>query len=208
VIVQRSPVSHAFGGGFTALLHAAAFLLLGSQALHHLRFLVAPDHDAGATLTEHGHGGAHLAATGPAIGIVVALLLAALIVRAAGAPRHLAARSVRVRRLWPLAVVALLVCYGSQELLEGALGHGHEGGFATLAENDGWVAVPLAVVLGGLIALAVRIARAADALVFGPVVRFVLLLAHPATLVRACERSPARPVFSLDGAGRGPPVVA
>ena len=111
-------------------MRAALFLLLGTQALHHLRYLIAPDHDAGATLSGHGHGGVHLAATGPAIAVVLALMLAWLVVRAAGAPRGRSSRAVKMRRIWPLAVIALLASYGSQELLEGALGNGHEGGIA------------------------------------------------------------------------------
>ncbi len=191
------------------LLRAATFLLVGTQALHHLRFLVAPDHVAGRPLTEQGHGEFHLALTGPAIGVLIALLLAWLVVRAAGAPPDVPVRAVRLRRVWPLAAAALLASYGSQELLEGALGHGHEGGPAALAEDGGWVAMPLAVALGALVALSVRIARAADGLVVTPAARIAVVLRAPAAaVVRALDVPPERSVFSLERAGRGPPVAA
>jgi hypothetical protein len=192
-----------------SLLQAAVLLLAGSQGLHHLRYLLAPEHEAGLTLHGHGHGETHLFATGPAIGLLLALLLAMLVVKVAGAPRTTAPRAVRVRRLWPLVVAALLVIYGSQELLEGMLGHGHEGGFAALFEDGGWVALPIAGLLGALIALAVRVARAAEAFVFNPHVEIVLRLAAPVTtFVRIAVARPPRLPFSLAGAGRGPPVVA
>jgi hypothetical protein len=192
-----------------SIVEAALLLLLGAQGLHHLRFLIAPAHDSGATLHEHGHGVAHLLATGPAIGLLLALLLALLVVRAAGVPRRPSSSSVRIRRIWPLAAAALLLIYGSQELAEGVLGHGHEGGFSALLEDGGWVALPIAIALGGLIALAVRVGRAADALVFAPHVAIELRLAAPiSTLVRAAVARPPRALVSLLGAGRGPPVMA
>jgi len=191
------------------LFQAAVLLLVGSQGLHHLRYLVTPEHEGVAALHQHGDGGAHLVATGPAIGLLFALGLAMLVVRAAGSPRTPAPRSVRVRRLWPLAVGGLLLIYGSQELLEGMLGHGHEGGLSALWEDGGWVALPIAGVLGALIAFSVRVARAADAFVFNPHVELVLRFAAPVSMfVRIAVVRPPRSLFSLVGAGRGPPVVA
>jgi hypothetical protein len=203
VIAGRSPLSHAVG----PFLRAALLLLLGTQALHHLRYLIAPDHHAGATLGEHGHGGLHLAATGPAITLGLALVLAWLVVRAAGAPHGRSPRAVKVVRIWPLAFVALLGSYGAQELLEGVFGNGHEGDVAVLVADGGWVALPLAIAIGGVIALVVRVARAAERLVIAPVLRLTLTLEPRTSVVRVSPRSLRRPAFSLDGAGRGPPVV-
>lgn len=190
------------------MLHAALLLLLGSQALHHLRYLVAPDHERGLTLAHHGEA-THLILTGPVIAIATALAVAAFVARAAAAPPELADRSTRVRRIWPLVTLALLATYGSQELLEGWLGHGHEGGIEALAASGGWVVVPLAVALAGLVTLAVRITRAVVALARRADVWFVVLMPAPRTrLVGGLDTRPARPVLSEHRAGRAPPVMA
>lgn len=186
-------------------LQAAVLLLLGSQGVHHLRYLVAPQEH-----NDHGYGSAHLLVTGPAIGALLALVLAALIVRAAGRPTAMPGRRVRLVRLWPAIAAAVLSIYGAQELVEGVLGHGHDGGLAALTADGGWVAAPIAAAFGGLIALVVRVARAADQLVCGPAVALVAVrLLAPAAMV-AGERieTPPRLGFALIGASRGPPVVS
>src|SRR5687767_9933400 len=68
-------------GRFGPLLRAAVLLLLGSQALHHLRYVLAPDHHAGATLAGHADAW-HLLASGPGIAVICAVSVAALVVRA------------------------------------------------------------------------------------------------------------------------------
>ena len=193
--------------GAGRLFRVALLLLLASQGLHDLRFLIAPGQDSGATLAGHADLW-HLIVTGPGIAIVVALVVATLVVGAAAQPTTMPGRSVRIRRLWPLAAAALLAIYGSQELLEGLVGHGHEGGIETLTSPGGWVAAPLAVALGGLVALAVRVTRAADALAITARVRLSLRFAALTTLTPGAHARPIRPVLSEHRAGRAPPVVA
>src|SRR5215210_6883503 len=93
---------------------ATALLLLGSQGVHDLRFVAEPE-----ALADHGDGHLHVFVTGPAIAAVIASVLVTLLVRAAATPGPGRTRPVRVRRLWPLAALALMGVYGSQELVEG-----------------------------------------------------------------------------------------
>jgi len=57
---------------------------------------------------------------------------------------------------WLVASVALLAIYVSQETVEGLLSAGHPGGVAAVFGHGGLVAVPIALAIGGLIALAQR----------------------------------------------------
>ena len=65
-------------------------------------------------------------------------------------------------RIWMLISVVLLSLYCAQELTEGALAAGHAGGLAGVVGSGGWLAVPLAIGVGGVLTL---VLRAGDALV-------------------------------------------
>jgi hypothetical protein len=186
-----------------ARLLAAFLVLLGSQVLHHLRYLVAPDREHADTLADHGAIW-HLLATGPALGVLATLVVAGLVVRVAALP----APSVRARRAWPLVTGALLATYGVQEGLEGSLGNGHEAGLHALVGGYGWVVVPLAIVLGGAVALAIRVTL--DATVAQRIeLAARIIVAGPVTLLLGrSDHRPPRPVLSEHGAGRAPPVAA
>ncbi len=191
-------------------LRLAVLLAVAALGLHQLRYLIAFGGGAGSALSREGHAYLSLLVV-PALGLALAVVLAqALICFAGGAPAEATPAAVRLRRVWPAASAAMLGIYASQELLEGALATGHLAGAAGVVGGGGWVAVPLAIVLGALVALALRIARAVE------VTRAAPALALPLTRLHAAPRwvAVAYADFGRRGrelaehlAGRGPPVV-
>jgi hypothetical protein len=176
-----------------ARLRSCALLAAGALALHQLRYMLAYGHDAGAALREQGH--AYLAPVTAAVVTLVVIGLAIALRRiAAGAP---AAAGRRLLRLWPGASGALLTVFAVQESLEGALTPGHPGGLAALAGHGGWVAVPLAVGIGLVVALMTRgVAPASYA-----VARRLARAAAPRAPLVLLAPPPGR-------ARRGPPTAA
>jgi hypothetical protein len=178
-------------------LRVLALLLVGSFLVHQGRFLIAHGDGASRALDATGHG--YLLALEPLIGVLLATLVADLVGRlllgdhATGPPRNRVA-------VW--LVGSLLAVYTGQELLEGLVSAGHADGLAGVFGHGGWIAVPLAVVVGTTLSLFVRPTSA------------LVVRAARLPLVQA----PARP-FAWSGAvlvpagaparhlaGRGPPA--
>jgi hypothetical protein len=143
---------------------AAALLSLGALAVHQLRYLLAYGHDAEWALSEQGH--AYLSHFGGiAVGLGLAVLLGTLL--APAARRRLAGTGCRgmLRFVAPLYTAALLASFCSQEIAEGALSSGHPDGLNAAVANGGWIAIPLAILVGLLCALGTRaLERVDDAL--------------------------------------------
>jgi hypothetical protein len=190
-------------------LRATGLLAGAALVLHQARYAIGYGGDSGHALAEQGHGYLGFAS-------VVALLLLAL---AAAQLLHRVGRAWRTGRgegsglplglAWLLASLALTGIYTGQELAEGLLSSGHPAGLGALAAHGGLVAYPLALALGGLVAL---LLRGADAVV-------------SATARRAGRRRPAprrlppprrhfsvdllrAPVLARGSAGRAPPALA
>jgi hypothetical protein len=148
--------------GRTLLL--AALVALAVLALHELRYVIGYGGLASEALAAQGHAYLFAATVGGLLllGLGVAQTLLAL--RRA---LHSATASPAppFGLLWLACTSALLVVYCGQELLEGVLSTGHPNGFAALAAQGGWSALPLAVALGLLVALGLRAAAAAEAFV-------------------------------------------
>lgn len=138
------------------LLRPIALLAAGSLALHELRYAYGYGARSRTALAEHGHG--YLAAVE---GLAVLLALAAVaglglaLVRARlGGGRSGSAGSFG--HIWLGSSAALWTIYVLQEWLEGLLAPGHPAGLAGVVGQGGWIAALLAVVIGGLVALALR----------------------------------------------------
>jgi hypothetical protein len=111
--------------------------------------------------------------------------------------------------LWLASICALLAIYCTQELLEGLLSTGHPDGFAALAAADGWSAVPLAIGLGLLVALALRGVAAAEARAARRARRADLPVRAPrAPRPRPTPDRPLVSVLATKLAGRAPPQLA
>ena len=185
------------------------FALLGAGAigLHELRYLIGYGADAGHALAAQGHGYLDAITATVALALVAALaVLIAAVVRGgvpAAAPTQ---RRWRVR--WLAASGALLVVFVAQELVEGALSPGHPAGLAGVAGNGGWIAVPLALAIGAVVAALLRGAEAVIAR-FAASPRRPRLRAPRIALPRAPLRVPARAlaVLAAPGAPRAPPLL-
>lgn len=188
-------------------LRATALLAVGAFALHQLRYALGYGDAAMQTLAAHGHG--YLAFVTPLIALVVALaagrFLAAL--ARAGRTGRAGGRSGRFARVWLAASSVLFATYAGQELLEGALSAGHPGGIAAVVGGGGWWALPLAVVIGLLVALLMRGADACLALAarrrVGSRPRQPVSIRRPAPAELPVPRVPARHL-----AGRAPPLAS
>lgn len=180
-----------------------ALLGAGAFAVHQLRFLLAFGQGSSGRLAAEGH--AYLVPVAP---LVVLLLLAAFVQLLASAVRGAAAPAIRVRRLWAGAAAALFAVYCAQELVEGMIASGHPGGLAAILGGGGWLALPLSVAFGLVIALLMRGAAAATA---GLAARRPWAPPPPAPLAVPRLREPSRPVsagLGLISPARGPPPAS
>ena len=180
-----------------------ALLFAGALGVHELRYLIASGEDARAALVASGH--AYLAFVEPLVGLALAFALAHVVSRISGGGRRV---EMDRHRLAVLLAVGLVAIYTGQELLEGQLAPGHAPGLAGVFGAGGWLAVPLAVVVGGLLSLAVRLAdAAADAAVLTAVLRFRSTTDGSATWAPPARWfAPAAAALARHLAGRAPPA--
>src|SRR5829696_1042661 len=171
------------------VVRLAALLALGAFALHQLHYPIAFGVSPSGEPAEQGHGYmADLLA--PLAVLVLAVALATLIRGTEAAPPI---RAPLTRRITVFAA-ALFAIYTGQESLEGILATGHSFGFATPLADGGWIALPLALGIGALLAL---IARALEG------IERTIAVVHTA---RPCRRAPAVRGRALPA--RGPALAA
>ncbi len=141
--------------GTPSRLRGTALVAVGALTLHELRYAVAPP---SADQVGGGHG--YLPLAGMVCALVLALAFAQLVSVAARARRTGAGegRGLSFRCVWLLCVLALAGIFFAQELLEGALAPNR--GLAGALGAGAWVSLPLAVVLGAIVSLALVGARA------------------------------------------------
>jgi hypothetical protein len=173
-------------------------MAVAAFALHQLRYLLAP---AGDT---EPHAYIPIAAT--LVVILFAIAAGELALRVAGA-RDDGAAEAAPRALWITWLVSsagLIAIFAVQELIEAALAGGP---VADPLAGDGLLAVPLALVLGFVVALALRWAGEA---VLGAVRLRRRRPPRPGPAARPVWR-PVRPIASVLGrnlAGRAPPQTS
>jgi hypothetical protein len=129
----------------------AAVLALGAFALHQLRYLIAFGGSSSAELARQGHS--YMADALPVLAVFALSALLATLIRSRFGPAL--SRAPLARRAATLAL-ALLAIYVTQESLEGLLAAGHPGSVGVVLAAGGWLAFPLALVLGVLAALLIR----------------------------------------------------
>jgi hypothetical protein len=179
-------------------LRAGAMLAAGSLAVHELRFVAG----YGSADAVDGHG--YLAVVAP----VVALALAA----ACGAWLARLGRSTSPAcpaLTWLGASTALAGTYVVQETIESLTSPGHPGPFA----HGGWIALPVSLVVGALVALMLRGARAADdvvAVAAQPWSPLTAIHTAPAAIAlpAVASAAPRRSVLARRLAGRAPPLAS
>jgi hypothetical protein len=132
----------------TSALKTSALIALGAFAVHQLRYLAGYGDGAGAALGSQGH--AYLLAVLPvlvviAVSSVLGALIAVVFSSRPGAPPRAPG--------WAFCAAALLLVFGIQETAEGLMSSGHPGGPAALVGHGGWLAAPIAIVVGRVISL-------------------------------------------------------
>lgn len=146
------------GTAIARLVRLTSVLALGAFGVHQLRYLAAHGHEASERLAHEGHG--YLGTLLPLLAALALAALAATVLAArfgGGGPDRRTGSGVLGYGL------ALLAIYGGQELIEGALSAGHPDGLAALVANGGWLALPLAFVLGAIAAALVRTLEGVEA---------------------------------------------
>jgi hypothetical protein len=193
-------------------IRAGALIAIGALGVHDLRYLLAYHGHAGEELAMQGH--AYLRFATPLIAGLLVLAAAAFATRLMRAystghgdePRPLPSSS----RMWALASALLISVYSTQEWMEGLLASGHPGGIAAPYSHGGWVALPLALVIGLVIALLLRGAAVAIAVVASKG-RARLRPAAPAQLPSSVARSvwsaPSLGALARRLAPRAPPAL-
>jgi len=176
-------------------LRALVLVPLLAVGVDHARASLACAPGAESCLEASGHGWLGVA------GVALLLLYAAAL--AVGVGRLAAGRAPGIVRLWLLATAGVAGVCGGQALLAAALGDG-------AALGGGWPELAaLCAVAGGVVALALRVAPAAAALVRSlrppaPRPRLIGPAAFATTAPRA--RRP-RLLLALTAPSRGPPAL-
>jgi hypothetical protein len=186
-------------------LRSVALLLAGAYALHSLRYLVAFGEGAGHALRGQGH--AYLDVAPAALTLLLAAALGELLARIARGGGTTSEPETSLRRLWAVSVAALMGIFVAQELAEGWLSAGRPDGLAAVAANGGWIAGPLSVGVGLLVAL---LHRGATAALAAKPARLELPRPHPLAELRRWWRTGVV-VSRVPGpwlGGRGPPAFA
>ncbi len=138
-------------------LRALALLCGGAVAVHELRYLIGHHGEAAESISSGGH--AYLAVLAPTVGVVLFLLLVDFALRLVQAVRGGLRASAPIPPFRPLSAAAsgcLVASYGLQEFLEAVLATGQPPSVAVVVGHGGWLAVPLAIAIGTLIALLLR----------------------------------------------------
>jgi hypothetical protein len=178
----------------------AAILAVGAFALHQVRYLIAPG--APSEVAGHGYISDLLA---PIAVLVLAGAVATLIRGTEGASLARAPLGSRIAAF----AGALLSIYIAQESLEALVMAGHLHGAAMLA-GGGWIAPPLALVIGALaavVARALEVIERAIAVVHAERMRSRAPAVRGRPLPARRRRLPSAPLaFGL--ARRPPPVPA
>jgi hypothetical protein len=131
-------------------LRSAALIALAAFGVHQLRYLLAYGSSAHEELARQGH--AYLSLALPVlVGFAVAALAAGLLRAATGARARSAIAKLSMRSAF--YAVSIFLVFSTQESAEGLLSGGHASGLGAVFAAGGWLALPLAALLGCLCAV-------------------------------------------------------
>jgi hypothetical protein len=134
----------------------AALLALGAFALHQLRYLIAFGGSSSAELAQEGHR--YMSDLLPPLAVLALAAAVATLIR--GTEGSSSVHAPLARRVAVFAG-ALLAIFLAQESLEGLIA-GHPMGPGAVLAHGGWLALPLAVAIGGLAALLARLLESVE----------------------------------------------
>jgi hypothetical protein len=185
----------------------AALLAASGLAVHQLRYLIGYGAQSPHALAGQGHE--YLSFVVPPVMGLVVLAAAAFALRLLEARRSPVKEPSRphVRLLWSLSSLSLALVFCVQESLEGALVSGHPTGLQGVFGHGGWIAIVLAILFGGLVAILARGASLAIERV-SALRRWRGRGASQSPRTRPSTRAPVLlDVLSAHLAGRGPPLA-
>jgi hypothetical protein len=195
-------------GATSSRLRLAALVASGALAVHQLRYLFVYGDGSRGALAIQGH--AYFSLLVPVLIAVLALAIAGFAARVATAASgrdRPAEAAPRIGRLWAGASALLALIHFSQEWLEGILEPGHPSGLGGLLGHGGWIAIGLAIAIGGIVAMLQRGAAAAIEQAGRGAPRLRRERPHPgAPALEFGERIPIDPL-ARHLAGRGPPLL-
>jgi hypothetical protein len=183
-------------------IRAAILVLVGVLVIHKARFfLVPPEH-------EHDFATAHAYLTWlwPLAGATLFVAVAELVARLGRQGDRSGSELPSVRTMWAAAAFCLFTIFTAQESVE-AVSAGHPLPTFSGLISEVWVAAPLALIVGGLIALLLKgAAVAVRRALFREVPRVPCELAAP-RIPRAPALAPYGSVLAQQMAGRAPPIL-
>jgi hypothetical protein len=184
---------------------SGALLLLGALAVHQLRYLLSYGSGAPQELSRQGH--AYLADVVPVIAVLALALVAGSLLASAAARARRLRPSSSLARMTLLFALSLLAIFSIQELIEGALSAGHASGLGAVVAGGGWIAMPLALFIGAICALAARMLDRAERAIAGRV-RVSRPRSRPPVILppaTPCLRTPLASLALAFGFARRPP---
>ena len=132
-------------------LRAFALLPLAAFVVHQIRYLGGYGHEVDDALAAQGHS--YLTFALPIVVSIGGGVVGAALVRASLGRSAQRRAAPSLLRRWLACAFALIVIFSAQELLEGALVAAHPAGIDAVLGHGGWIVLPAAIALGGLLAL-------------------------------------------------------
>jgi hypothetical protein len=183
-------------------VRAAAAMPAAALTVHQLRYQLAFGSRTDEKLATQGHQ--YLGAVAPLAAMLLAIAVGLFLANLARAWRDGSKDAApdsggSLPKIWLLAALSLLLIYCGQEFFEGLFAVGHPAGLTGIFGQGGLWAVPLSILLGGLVATALRVGDAA--------IRWAGARRRPDRPPRARARNPRRPSTFI-AAPRGPLATA
>jgi len=181
-----------------------AALSAASFGVHGLWYTLAFGGSAPVALEGSGH--AYLELAGPVVCVLLLAAAADVVFALLKGGVRTSPTCLSVPQLWLSVTAVLLLVFGLQELIEGALSSGHGPGQVRLLGPAGLIALPLTAAAGLVVAL---LLREADAAIAGRRVSRTFALRWPDEPPLVLGHTLRRPRLSLVAwhlAGRGPPA--
>jgi hypothetical protein len=180
-------------------------LPVGAFVVHQLRYRIAYGPHADAQLQAQGHS--YLDSFAPWLVLLFCLAAGTFLARVAqaAATGRAGRRGRSFGALWASSSAALVAVYVVQEFLEGLVAAGHPGGLHGIVGHGGWWAGVVAVAVGAVIALLLRVATVvveAVARRFRPRPAVGVSVPAPRPAAVALRLRP----LALAHAGRAPPL--
>jgi hypothetical protein len=176
-------------------------IALGACAVHQLRYLAAYGAGAAPALSAQGH--AYLETILPLLLTAVASSVLGTVAVAAFGRCRAAPRGVG----WAFCAAAVLGIFVLQETAVGLLAAGHPGGLAAVLGHGGWIAVPIAVLVGRLLSLLLTGLASVERRISGARTRRVHRAVAALGGARALEGRPLACRTLVFGLARRPPPI-